>query len=141
MNKNFLRCIRVLVPAAALLVAVACGDDDEGGTPADQLGVGATCDSNDDCLNDPEHGIVQECLTQFKGGYCGLEGCVGNADCPSGSACVTHDDGKNYCFRICVDKAECNQNRTPDTAANCSSNIDFVDGQAGWKACVPPSSG
>jgi len=46
----------------------------------------------------------------------------------------------NYCFRICVDKAECNLNRDVDVEANCSSSVDFVDGKKGAKACIPPSS-
>jgi len=87
---------------------------------------------------------VLECLTQFTGGYCGLEGCEGDADCPEGSACVTHDDGggdANYCFRLCQDKSECNRNRDEENEANCSANITFVDEPQDRKACVPPSSG
>jgi hypothetical protein len=44
----------------------------------------------------------------------------------------------NYCFRACVDKAECNANRGPEVESNCSSNITRVDGGE-TKACVPPS--
>ena len=127
-----------------LAVAVTCGDPDEDDDPeteADELGVGAACGSNDDC--NPEDADTdgeqdQECLPQFKGGYCGLEGCAADEDCPEASRCVAHDDGANYCFRVCVDKAECNVNRPPDAESNCSSNITFVDG-GGGKACVPPS--
>lgn len=121
--------------ALALLVSfglgfgVACRH----GTEADELGVGAECSATGDCLEG------QECLTQFKGGYCGLSGCLDDLDCPEASACVTHDDGNNYCFRICVDKSECNVNRGPDVESNCSSNVTFADG-GGGKACVPPSN-
>jgi len=139
MKKSALVRLAALVPVLASFAGVACGDDDDDGTAAEALGVGASCDSNGDCLNYPEQGIVQECLTQFKGGYCGLEGCIDNSDCPGGSACVTHDDLKNYCFLICTDKAQCNRNRTAGSEANCSSSVDFVDGQKDWKACVPPS--
>jgi hypothetical protein len=52
-----------------------------------------------------------------------------------------HTDGMNYCFRNCIDKAECNANRDPANEANCSSNVTFVEPakNQGLKACVPPS--
>jgi hypothetical protein len=117
---------------------LGCGDDDDA-TESDRIGVGAQCQSNDDCLRQGDGGINLACLTQFKGGYCGLEDCAGDEDCPERSACVAHDDGSNYCFRICVDKPECNFNRESDDESNCSANIDFVDNNPGNKACVPPS--
>lgn len=124
-------CVTLLMSAL-----VACDDDDEGGlSPAQQHGVGAACTQDSDCyIND----TALSCLS-FKGGYCGLEGCQGDADCPLGSACVAHDDGVNYCFLICADKPECNYTRPVDIEANCSSNIDFIDGKQGSKACVPPT--
>jgi hypothetical protein len=109
----------------------ACGDDE--GTEADRAGVAAQCASTEDCSE------ATECLTAFKGGYCGIQGCEANADCPAGSACVAHDDGNNYCFRICADKAECNLNRSPDNEANCSSSVTFVEADFSAKACIPPS--
>lgn len=112
----------------SLLTGLACADPD---VEADRLGVGAQCLDADDCLED------QACLTQFKGGYCGVQGCEGDVDCPEGSACIAHDDGVNYCFRICNDKSECNVNRDPDVESNCSANVVFVEGDG--KACVPPS--
>ena len=114
---------------AGSLAISACGSD------ADDIGVGAQCTANDQC--NQEDGD-QTCLA-FKGGYCGLEGCTSASDCPSGSACVAHTDGKNYCFRICVDKPDCNANRDAENEANCSSSVDFVSGANGRKACVPPS--
>lgn len=110
------------------LLGWGCGDS---GTEADRLGVGAQCTKVEDC------GTGQRCLA-FKGGYCGLSGCAADVDCPGGSACVRHDDGMNYCFRVCVDKAECNRNRSLENEANCSSNITFIE-IANRKACVPPS--
>ena len=114
------------------LAAGGCDDD----TEADRLGVGAQCVASE-C--DEELELV--CLTQFKGGYCGLEDCTADLDCPEGSACVAHTDGVNYCFRICLDKPECNRNRDVENESNCSSNVVFVEGKTGVKACVPPSSG
>lgn len=133
------RARTLVLLSVAFGLASACGGDGSSGTAADRIGVGAQCAKDSDCLQTGT--IVQTCLTEFKGGYCGLKGCTGNAGCPGGSACVTHDNGQNYCFRICADKAECNLNRTADLASNCSSNVDFVDGKSALKACVPPSSG
>src|SRR5262245_43690251 len=122
---------------AVLLVAVsslcACGD----GTEADRLGVGAECTSNDQC----DVVTNQRCLTQFKGGYCGIQACAHDTDCPDVSACIAHTDGQNYCFRLCIDKPECNVNRSVVNESNCSSSVVFVDGTMGRKACVPPSGG
>jgi hypothetical protein len=123
---------RCLFLALFLLSWAACGDDD---TEADRLGVGAQCENTDQC--DPDIDLL--CLPQFKGGYCGLQGCEGDADCPEASACILHEDGETYCFRICVDKPECNEHRDLENEANCSSSADFVDGANGRKACVPPS--
>ncbi len=120
--------------------AVACGDDDGGGTAADRIGVGAACSANADCPQLTDTNIVLECLTEFTGGYCGLKDCTADADCPDGSLCVTQG-ASNYCFRACLDKSECNYNRTPDNESNCSANVTFVEPKSGAKACVPPSSG
>jgi len=117
--------------------AAGCGDDDEGGgiSQAQRRGVGAACTRNEDCT---EPGQI--CLA-FKGGYCGVADCTADAQCPAGSACVAHDDGRNYCFLICTDKLQCNQTRPVDIESNCSANITFVgDDKTGYKACVPPSS-
>lgn len=122
MKKWMLFCVMGLTMGLA-----ACGNE------SDNLGVGAQCSSNDDC------GEEQQCLTGFKGGYCGLTGCKADGDCPESSRCVTHTDGKNYCFRSCADKAECNANRDADNESNCSSNVTFADGSKSGKACVPPS--
>jgi len=112
-----------------VVLAAGCG-----GSDADALGIGAECTVNEDCNVDDG----QSCLG-FKGGYCGRQDCTGDIDCPEDSRCVAHDDGINYCFRTCVDKVECNENRSVDNEANCSSNITFVDAPASGKACVPPS--
>lgn len=115
------------------LSAMGCGDDDNG-TEADKLGVGAQCTSNDDCTEDG-----QSCLLQFKGGYCGVADCTTNADCPEGSGCITHDDGNNYCFMVCTDKSQCNTNRDAANESNCSGSVTWADTDLG-KACVPPSA-
>lgn len=125
-------------------VLVACGGGGGSGTEADRIGIAAQCSKNSDC---PE--VAREdggtydlvCLTQFKGGYCGLEDCEASVDCPTGSICVKHTDNKNYCFRVCKDKIECNANRTADLEANCSSNFDWAmaSDDDGSKACIPPS--
>jgi hypothetical protein len=112
-----------------------------GCSSANQLGVGAECTADNQC------GKAQKCLTQFKGGYCGLSDCTKDSDCPSESACIsaaasTADGGtstQTFCFLVCTDKPQCNANRTVANEANCSSSADFVDGGQGRKACVPPS--
>lgn len=129
--------MRHTILAGLLAFAGGCGDD--GATEADRLGVGAQCTASAEC--DTVGELELECLTQFAGGYCGLAGCEGDADCPQGSACVTHDDGNNYCFRVCADKPDCNRNRSPENEANCVGSIAFVDPRNERKACEPPSSG
>ncbi len=116
------------------LAAGACDDGEDLGTEADRYGVGAECSDDTQCGN-----IGLRCLDDFKGGYCGLKGCTRDAECPEGSACVAHETGETYCFRICIDKAECNLNRTLDDASNCSANVIFVEPGKTVKACVPPS--
>lgn len=124
---------------ASALTLVGCGDDEN---ESDKLGIGAQCATSEDCNADEN----QICLSDFKGGYCSTPaGCSTTGDCPEGSACVAHDDGTgqvtNYCFRVCVDKVDCNANRDVDNESNCSSNIDFASGdKEGVKACVPPSN-
>ncbi|MFO7180225.1 MAG: hypothetical protein DIU78_016110 [Pseudomonadota bacterium] len=125
-----------LLTVAFALGASACDDGEELGTEADRYGVGAACTEDDHCRSP---GL--RCLDEFKGGYCGLEGCTADADCPDGSACVAHENGETYCFRICLDKAECNLNRRSDDESNCSANITFVEAPKAVKACVPPAGG
>ncbi len=129
----------LMVGVAVVGLANGCGSSD-GETEADRVGVGAECTDAAECES-PDEGVVLECLTQFKGGYCGLEGCTGDVDCPEGSACVSHDDGNNYCFRVCRDKPECNLRRSPENESNCVGSITFVDPRNDRKACEPPSSG
>lgn len=117
----------------ALSGAAACG----GGNESDRVGIAGECAKDTDC---PKVGDFQlTCLTAFKGGYCGLQGCTKDEECPVGAACVA-ESGANYCFRTCVDKSECNANRTVDNEANCVGSVTHV-GVSTAKACVPPSSG
>ena len=116
-----------------VLFAPGCGDGTSVGE-ADQLGVGGACMENLDCPD-----TAPQCLTSFKGGYCGIEGCEEDADCPENSLCVSFDDGEHYCFRTCEEKEECNANRPEEVWANCSANVTFVEPQESIKACVPPS--
>jgi hypothetical protein len=134
MTNTRFRVVPLLV--VAVLSVVGCGDDDEGQglTPAQLHGVGAACEDSANCYVDDR---ALSCL-DYKGGYCGLEGCLSDDDCPAGSACVDHE-GLNYCFLICRDKPECNYTRSVENESNCVSSITFVDGDKGRKACVPPS--
>jgi hypothetical protein len=124
-----------------LLGLAAC----RGGVDADRVGVGAECSAATPCPTYPFDGGTAPlaCLSQFRGGYCGLQNCTSSAGCPVGSICVRHTDGINYCFRACGDKPECNVNRTPANESNCSSSFDWAvpSEDNGAKACIPPSSG
>ena len=106
-----------------------CGSGDE----ANRRGVGAECTADNDCTETGQH-----CLTQFKGGYCGIAACMHDADCPSGSACITEESGVNYCFLTCVEKVDCNGNRSVENESNCVASLTFVDGAKGLKVCRPP---
>jgi hypothetical protein len=128
---------RFMYVFAAALVGSAMGCGDSGETEADRAGVGAQCTDSQECEStDEDFELV--CL-QFKGGYCGLENCTGDAGCPDGSACIMHEDGTNYCFRECTEKLDCNRNR-PTCPANCVSSVTFVDPRNERKACKPPSA-
>lgn len=122
---------RILFLVGVGLFATSCDDDQ--GPEAVRLGVGAECTEDAQCTTEGAR-----CLTQFRGGYCGLTPCESDLDCPSGAACVSHDDGANYCFLLCVNKPDCNVSRSLDNEANCTSSVVFVDA-GGPKACVPPS--
>src|SRR5437899_1702892 len=111
----------MMIRLALLLCIAACGNN------ADALGIGAQCTATSECNTN----LHEVCLTQFKGGYCGLQGCVHDADCPTDSACIAHTDGSNYCFRTCGTKTDCNANRDPINESNCSSTATFVDGTMG----------
>jgi hypothetical protein len=120
-----------LTQVVVVVFSLGCGD---GGTEAQRRGVGSDCAMSSDCT---ESG--QSCLTQFKGGYCGVTGCTNDAGCPAGSACVMHDDGMSYCFLLCSVKADCNRNRAVDAEANCSSTAVLVEEPRDRKVCSPPS--
>lgn len=129
--------LRTTLPCLVALLSVGCGDDDGHTSEAIRRGIGAECDAELAC---EEEG--QECLAEFAGGYCGVRDCIDDADCPAGSACVTDGTfaGVNYCFLVCIDKPDCNVNRSVDDESNCTSSIDFVDPdvEAGLKVCRPP---
>lgn len=101
---------------------------------ANRLGVGADCTTSSQCTPG------QVCLTEFKGGYCGVSACLHDTDCPGGSACVT-DGQSNYCFLVCAQKTDCNLNRTAADESDCTSSLTFLDGTMNRKVCRPPNSG
>jgi hypothetical protein len=144
-NKEKRMKVTIYLLAIILSFGLMGCDDDDSETEADLAGVGAACTTDDQCQQpEDDAGPVQECLTEFTGGYCGVKDCASNEDCPEGSVCVDHD-GTEYCFRICNDKPECNANRDEDVESNCvgGGSVDYVDPTTPkeTKACVPPSSG
>ena len=136
------KLLTLILATVGVGAGCAAQEPDDEGTEADQVGVAAQCVADDDC-NPPSDSdgpdFALECLMDFKGGYCGVIDCTSHDDCPQGSGCVDHDDGSAYCFRLCVDKAECNAHRDADAEANCSSNITYLGDDLG-KACVPPQA-
>ena len=120
------------IVCALVLVAVGCGSNDNA---ANQRGIGAECSATPDCTTSGE-----VCLTEFKGGTCGLTGCLHDTDCPQGSACVTENQ-TNYCFLVCGTKDDCNIHRSTENEASCTSSLTFLDGTMNRKVCTPPSSG
>jgi hypothetical protein len=121
----------VLIPA---LLLSACGEES-----ANEQLIGGQCASATDCDDSNDDTPPLECLTEFKGGYCGRRDCVQDSDCPDGSLCAQLE-AVNYCFLVCTVKEQCNQNRLVDNEANCSSSVDPVGGGE-QKLCIPPSAG
>ena len=128
----YLICNMVVV--SCLLITAGCGDD---GTEADQQLIGGECTTVEDCDDDDSSTPALECILDFKGGYCGREGCTESSDCPDGSLCSNYETG-NYCFLVCIVKAECNRNRLLENESNCSSSVDPVEGGED-KLCIPPT--
>jgi hypothetical protein len=96
-------------------------------------GVGAGCADGTDCA------AGLECVTEFRGGYCTKRNCSVNADCPKDSLCVSHSNGKNYCYPICTAEFNCSFCRHPDFVASCRDDVDFAVAGTTGKVCVPPS--
>ena len=122
-----------------LILLVSCSDD---APRVDQIGIGGQCVLQDDCNQDLDS---LSCLTTFKGGYCGREGCDNNSQCPEGSVCVT-EVGVSYCFRTCAEKVDCNANRDAENESNCSGSFSLTEATDTMptsqpKVCIPPSSG
>jgi len=132
----------VLTSVLFSLLAGGCGDDgsdDGSGNAAVRRGVGAACTTDSDCKTD----LV--CLTEFKGGMCGIAECTTTSECPEGSVCVADSDlSRNFCLLACDVKEDCNVHRPLDDEANCSSTLNEVDPPDGGtndpKVCRPPSA-
>ena len=75
-----------LVCAFTLLGFGGCGEED-----ANEQLIGGECATAEDCDDNNDDTPALDCITAFKGGYCGREGCASNADCPEKSICVTHE--------------------------------------------------
>jgi hypothetical protein len=88
------RCFLALFVGATWLAS--CGDITVVG-PTNKT-VGSACTANTDC--------AQMCLQDghFPAGMCTIA-CTSNANCPSGSACVTEEGG--VCLATCHADADC----------------------------------
>lgn len=123
---------RAMTAIGLLLIGgLSCGDESE----SDRVGIASNCTKDTDCQEVGDFQLT--CLTVFKGGYCGWQGCTQDGECPTGSVCIA-EGGVNYCFRACVEKPECNLHRAVESEANCVSSVDRV-GASTTKVCVPPS--
>ena len=133
-----------VIAAVMLLGAVAgCGGDDS--TEADRIGVGAEC-TVDSSADPPstcpvvEMDIQLDCLTQFKGGYCGLEGCTGDVTARRGRPASPMTTARTTASEF-VRTSRIATNRSVENESNCVGSITFVDDRNERKACEPPSSG
>ncbi|MFH1436938.1 MAG: hypothetical protein ABIJ56_14615 [Pseudomonadota bacterium] len=131
-----MKAIRLILCIAVLAWSAACDNGGGGSEAGDQL-IGAECTGVENCDDDDPDTPALECVTGFKGGYCGRAGCTASLECPEGSLCAVVD-GSNYCFLVCTEKFQCNEHRTLENESNCSSNIDPVEGGE-EKLCIPPS--
>jgi len=94
-------------------------------------GIGADCSTTDDCAAD------LECFTTYRGGYCGLAGCLLNDDCPGDALCVVSDDGNNYCQKPCTAASDCTLCRHDGLNAVCSDDVTFAEADASGSVCLP----
>lgn len=94
-------------------------------------GVGAACEVTADCAAD------LECVTDFGGGYCGKAGCTTNAECPTDSLCIQHTDDVGYCFRTCVDAADCTLCRGYEDTTACTDDVTYLQAGSVGTVCVP----
>jgi len=126
---------RVVVVLLVSFGAAGC----DNGNSAVERGIGAACADNSECQE-----AGQACLTEFRGGMCGIADCTSSSQCPSGSVCVADPDfSRNFCLLVCQVKADCNVHRPVEVEANCSSTlnqIDVPDGGTDPKVCRPPNS-
>ncbi|HEX2879439.1 MAG TPA: hypothetical protein VHO25_07870 [Polyangiaceae bacterium] len=93
-------------------------------------GVGADCSSDTDC-----NGL--ECISDFRGGYCGRRDCTSNDDCPGDTSCVVAADGHNYCLKNCGADSDCSFCRHDGVFASCSTDVDFIDAGMSTAVCLP----
>jgi len=106
--------------------------------PACIQSMGAECSNDADCFQSET--VDYRCLTQFEGGYCGIENCGSSDDCPRGFGCVELSDRRTYCLELCVARTDCNSNRTEISALENCSGVEHIDDDKAiqGKACVPP---
>jgi hypothetical protein len=91
--------IALIVLASALPLALAgCGSS----VGKDGDVVGGPCAEENPCASG------SECLMsgEFPGGLC-VVGCSSDAECPSGSACVSNEGG--VCMQLCDNKSDCRE--------------------------------
>jgi hypothetical protein len=94
-------------------------------------GIGADCGDANDCSSD------LECLSAFRGGYCGLSGCLVNDDCPDDALCVVASNGENHCYKPCSTASDCSFCRRDGLLGACTADVSFAEDGTTGSVCVP----
>ena len=126
------KTMAVICPLVIAVLTLGCGD---GGTEAQRRGVGAACDDTHECTE-----TGQACLTQFKGGYCGVAKLHDGRDLSAGLR-VRHARRRDELLLPGLQReGGLNRSRAVDVEANCSSTAVLVEDPKDRKVCSPPSS-
>ena len=106
-----------------------------GGSDNRKICVPGDCDVGEACSGDADCATGLSCATGFQGGYCTVQGCTINTDCPANSVCVARD-GVNYCMRSCTADNDCGFCRPLGMRLTCTADVTDVMGMTGG-ACAP----
>lgn len=122
--------VSVLLASGAL---AACGHGEEIGKdrPLPSTTLGAPCGNDGDCAQYCAEG------SHFPGGFCTLHPCRGLADCPSGTVCISVNNG--VCVYPCVDLLDCTADFLGRGGYTCKLEYGYSSGEttgSQYKVCV-----
>lgn len=92
------------------------GADTSGGQDG-QSSVGGACSSADDCAGSPAACFSAD--DGFPGGYCVVEGCETNDDCPGDASCWSFQDDTTKCLANCTTRSDCREGYYCDADNTC----------------------